>query len=65
MQGGAAPAGAAGGNYQARLLLADDDFTGKQLAVKAIHPRFLQFDKSGLAVQVPAAEIVSLKVTRR
>ena len=38
---------------------------GKKLAAKALHPRYLQFEKSGLAIQVPAAEVVSLKVTRR
>ena len=65
LHGGQVLPGAAEGTYKARIVLADDDLAGKKLAAKSLHPRYFQFEKSGLAVQVPAAEVVSLKVTRR
>jgi len=65
LHGGAILAGAAEGNYKARIVLADDDLASRNVAAKAVHPRYLQFEKSGLGVTVPAAEVVSLKVTRR
>jgi hypothetical protein len=57
--------GAAEGTYKARVVPGDDDIAGKRLAAKSLHPRYFQFDKSGLVVQVPTAQVVSLKVTRR
>ena len=65
LHGGLVLPGAAEGKYQARIVLSDDDIAGKKLVAKSLHPRYFQFDKSGLAIQVPAAEVVSLKVTRR
>jgi hypothetical protein len=65
LHGGQVLPGAAEGTYKARLVLADDDIAAKKAATKSLHPRYLQFDKSGLVVQVPTAEVVSLKVTRR
>jgi hypothetical protein len=65
LHGGQVLPGAPEGTYKARLVLADDDITAMKAAAKSLHPRYLQFDKSGLVVQVPTAEVVSLKVTRR
>lgn len=65
LQGGAILKGAAEGTYKARIVLADDDQASRNLAAKALHPGYFQFEKSGLSVSVPAAEVVSLKVTRR
>jgi hypothetical protein len=65
LQQGAILNGAAEGTYKARIVLADDDIAARNLAAKSLHPRYLQFDKSGLSLEVPAAQVVSLKVTRR
>lgn len=65
LQGGSVLKGAVEGTYKARIVLADDDFSQRVAAAKAIPPRYLQFEKSGLSLQVPAAENVSLKILRR
>jgi hypothetical protein len=65
LQGGAVLKGAVEGTYKARIVLADDDIGQRNLAAKAIPPRYLQFEKSGLSLQVPATENVSLKILRR
>lgn len=65
LQGGSVLKGAVEGTYKARIVLADDDFGQRVAAAKAIPPRYLQFEKSGLSLQVPAAENVSLKILRR
>jgi hypothetical protein len=65
LYGGRVLPGATEGTYRARIVLADDDIASKKLAARSLHPRYFQFDKSGLAIQVPAAEVVSLRVTRR
>jgi hypothetical protein len=62
---GAILPGATEGTYKARIILSDDDLAARNLAFKSLHPRFFQFEKSGLSFQVPAAEVVSLKVMRR
>lgn len=65
LQGGTVLKGALPGSYKARLVLADDDLKERILAAKAIPPRYLQFEKSGLSLQVPAPDAVSLKILRR
>jgi len=65
LHGGTVLKGALPGTYKARLVLADDDIKQKALATKAIPQRYLQFEKSGLALQVPATDAVSLKILRR
>lgn len=57
--------GAREGTYQARIILADDDPATRRRAAKAIDRRYLRFDTAGLALQVPAAGEVTLKVTPR
>lgn len=65
LQGGSILKGAVEGTYKARIVLADDDIGQRNLAAKAIPSRYLQFEKSGLSLQVPATENVSLKILRR
>ncbi|QDU25977.1 hypothetical protein ETAA8_10490 [Anatilimnocola aggregata] len=57
--------GAKEGKYQARIVLADDDPAVKQQARAALHPRYLAFESSGLAFEVPAKTPVQLQVSRR
>jgi hypothetical protein len=65
LQGGSVLKGAVEGTYKARIVLADDDISQRNLAAKAIPARYLQFEKSGLSLQVPTTENVSLKILRR
>lgn len=65
LQRGAVLKGAVEGTYKARIVLADDDISHRNVAAKAIPPRYLQFEKSGLSLQVPTTENVSLKILRR
>ena len=65
LQGGSVLKGAVEGTYKARIVLADDDFSQRVAAAKAIPPRYLQFEKSGLSLQVPSAANVSLRILRR
>jgi hypothetical protein len=62
---GAPLAGAKEGAYQARIVLSDDDPGRRNIAAKALPQRYLQFESSGLTLNVPSAEIVTLKVLRR
>jgi hypothetical protein len=58
--------GAQAGNYQVRIILADDgDSETQRLRRAALHPRFLQFQTSGLSFQVPTEGDVILKVSPR
>jgi hypothetical protein len=65
VQASALREGAAAGEYQARIVLADDDLARRSAAAQALHQRFLQFEKSGLALKVPSEGAVTLTVTRR
>ncbi len=49
--------GAPAGTYQARLVIADDDYQHKQAAAKAIPKKFFNFDSSALVVEVPGNNI--------
>jgi hypothetical protein len=58
--------GAQQGKYRVRLLLSDDgDAEARKLRRKAIHPRFLQFETTGLSLEVPPDSEVVLKVAAR
>jgi hypothetical protein len=57
--------GATAGKYQARIVLSDDDGERRRAAAKALNPKYFAFEKSGLAFEVPAAETVALKLSRR
>lgn len=58
--------GALEGVYNARIVLPDDDADVRKRAAEAVAPRYLQFEKSGLTIDVPAqASLVTLPVTRR
>ena len=57
--------GALEGKYVARLVLADDDLRHKQATVAGIDPRYLQFESSGLSLEVPAKIPVQWEVKRR
>lgn len=57
--------GARLGNYQARIILADDDQANLRRASQAVAPRFRDFKTSGLTVTVPAGEVVTLTVSDR
>jgi hypothetical protein len=57
--------GALEGNYQVRIVLSDDDKATRRAAAHALHPRFLQFQTSGLSLQVPTQGDVTLKLAPR
>lgn len=56
--------GASPGNYDARIVISDDEPSHKQEAEKAIDPRFLEFATSGLQVQVPSPSELKLSLTK-
>lgn len=45
------------GNYQARIVISDDDYEHKKIAGKSIPKKYLSFDSSGLSVQVPSSAV--------
>lgn len=53
------------GSYLARVVLSDDDPQARKSAAAAIHPRFLKFESSGLAFDVPSVVPVQLQVSRQ
>jgi hypothetical protein len=53
------------GTYQARIILGDEFEQTRPRRGRPVHPRFLDFKKSGLTVQVPTSGDVTLTVTRR
>jgi len=57
--------GAPEGQYEARIILTDDDRKARKQAAQAVHARFLRFNTSGLTFQVPTNGDVTLKVSRR
>ena len=54
---GQVTSGAPAGTYQARLVIADDDYEHKAQASKAIPKKFFSFDTSNLLVEVPNRDI--------
>jgi hypothetical protein len=65
LHAGAILKGAQEGNYQARIVLSDDDKEIRRQAARALAPRFLQFQTSGLSFQVPTQSGVTLIVAPR
>src|SRR5262245_39900924 len=58
--------GAQAGTYKARIVLSDEGERGsRKLARAAVHPRFLQFESSGLRFEVPANGDIVLQVSPR
>ncbi len=51
--------GAREGIYQARIVIADDDYTHKAQAAKVIPKKYFSFETSGLTVQLPSTDIHS------
>jgi hypothetical protein len=65
LQAGVVRKGAVAGTYQVRVILTDDDSAARRRAAKAVHPKALKFETSGLSLQVPATESVRLEVAGR
>ncbi|QEL17110.1 hypothetical protein [Limnoglobus roseus] len=53
------------GNYQVRIILADDDREQRRKAAKTVAPRFLKFESSGLSLTVPGDGTVPLTVAAK
>ncbi len=63
---GAIRSGAFEGTYIVRLTPPDDDAESRKRAAAAIHSKYLQFNQSGLTIEVAATDnFVTLPVTRR
>jgi hypothetical protein len=57
--------GARSGKYQVRILLNDDDPKARRHAAKSIAPRYLDFKKSDLTLEVPATSPIVLTLSAR
>ena len=53
------------GDYQARILLTDNDPQAARQAAKVVPSRYLRFDSSDLTFQVPSNGEVTLKLSQR
>jgi len=65
LHAGEIKSGALAGTYVARIVLSDDDPQRARQVAAAIDPHVLDFKASGLSIQVPAAEVVTLPIKRR
>jgi hypothetical protein len=65
LDGGVVRQGAREGDYRVRIVLDEDGPGGKQRARRAIAPRYLWFETSGLSIRVPAESPVTLRATAR
>lgn len=65
LHAGAMRRGAREGTYKVRVVLSDDDPATRKRAAKAIAPKYLKFDTSGLTLRVPADDDVTLPVTAK
>ena len=57
--------GAFEGKYKARIVLSDDNPEQNGQVAGAVHPTYLQFETSGLTIDVPAKNNVTLPILRR
>ena len=57
LENGKVVTGAKPGKYEARIVISDDDYEHKKLAVKSINKKFLSFESSGLSVTVPSSAV--------
>jgi hypothetical protein len=64
VQDGRVLEGSVPGEYVARIVLNDDDAQKRAAAAKAIHSRYLRFEKSGLVLTVPSEQPIAFKVLR-
>ena len=62
---GATSGGAQAGAYLVRIVLSDDDPATRKRAALAIASRYLDFNASGLRIDVPAPTAISLHLTAR
>jgi predicted small lipoprotein YifL len=65
LQAGVIKTGAVAGTYKVRVILTDDDPAMRKQAAKALHPKALKFESSGLTLQVPAPDEVRLELAAR
>ncbi len=65
LRAGVLLSGAAEGAYRVRVVLSDDDAEARRRAAEALHPRFLQFDSSGLSIRVPSNAPVTLTLSKQ
>lgn len=65
LQAGELRPGVLEGKYAARIIPNDEDAATRKKAAKAVAPRFLKFETSGLAVQVPPAGEVALALAAK
>ncbi len=65
LQSGVIRKGAVAGTYKVRVILTDDDPAARKKAAKAVHPKALKFETSGLTFQVPAPDEVRLELAGR
>ncbi|HEX3313584.1 MAG TPA: hypothetical protein VHR72_01780 [Gemmataceae bacterium] len=64
-RGGSIARGAPAGKYQVRILLNDDDRKSHRLAQKTLPTRYLAFQTSGLVIDVPTDDAITLRVSAR
>ncbi len=55
--------GALWGEYQVRIILADDDQARRRQARQAVAPRYLDFKSSGVSLEVPVSGEVTITVS--
>ena len=65
LQAGVVRKGAISGTYKVRVVLADDDPATRKKAARAVSPKALKFETSGLTLQVPPPGEVQLELAAR
>jgi hypothetical protein len=65
LHGGAVKKGARAGQYQARVVAAEENEDGKKLRKPPVAARHLKFETSGLSFSVPATDEVKLVISPR
>lgn len=65
LQSGELRSGVLEGHYTARIIPNDDDRSTRLRAAKAIAPRYLKFETSGLKVNAPTPDSVVLNISTR
>ncbi len=63
LRDGAIVEGTSAGEYEARIVVSDDDSKHKSAALKAIPKKYLQFASSGLKVTAPNTQVI-IKLSR-
>lgn len=65
LQAGELRTGVQEGHYIARIIPNDEDSESRKRAMKAVSPKYLQFNRSGLTVDVPAENDITLTLSAR